>query len=280
MPELPEVETVCQGLRPWLEGRRLHAVHVHHPRLRVPIPRNLTDLAGYTVHTMARRGKTMLWHMRGADGRGQAGAAPVVMVHLGMSGHFEVNPREIPRHGHVEWITEQGDRCVYVDPRRFGAITLAPTLTDCEDALAGLGPEPFAPEWMAVQLQTSVASRRAPIKALLMDQAVVAGIGNIYASEALFHARINPLRPGNSLTLAECRRLQAAVRQVLTEAIAAGGSSLRDHHHPNGTLGCFQHRFQVYDRQGARCTSCHSDWIVQHRLAGRSTFWCPTCQPA
>jgi formamidopyrimidine-DNA glycosylase len=299
MPELPEVETVCQGLRPWIEGRRFYAIQANRPDLRGPLPNNLSDLVGLALTRVSRRGKTMLWHF--AAPVTQPSSAPestpessyVLLLHLGMSGQFLINPAQRSPHDHVEFWTEASNRdvanhdvtgqdagchIVYRDPRRFGAMRLCTSAEDATLAFARLGPEPLSPSWTAARFHETLHHRNVPLKTLLLDQRVVAGIGNIYASEALFLAQLHPLRSGASLDHDESQRLHAAVQQVLRGAIAAGGSSLRDYHQPSGQLGCFQHQFQVYGRQQQPCSVCRHTLIEQIRLAGRSTFYCPTCQ--
>ena len=267
MPELPEVETTVRGLAAVLEGRRLTRVEPRRPDLRRPMPPDLGQrLTGARVIGLGRRAK---YGLIGTD-RGDT-----LIFHLGMSGHWRIDPQEVGAHDHLLMETEEGRRLSLNDPRRFGSLDLVPS-----DGLGewphfkALGPEPF--ELDGRWFRTVFNGRTAPVKALLLDQRIVAGLGNIYACEALYRAGIHPRRPAGSLSLARLDRLAAAVPGVLAEAIAAGGSSLRDFIGPDGTLGYFSSSFAVYGRQGAKC-SCGATIrrIVQ---GGRSTFYCPRCQ--
>ncbi|MBI4185153.1 MAG: bifunctional DNA-formamidopyrimidine glycosylase/DNA-(apurinic or apyrimidinic site) lyase [Proteobacteria bacterium] len=274
MPELPEVETVCRGLRPVLEGREIARVLLRRADLRAPFPAGLARrLEGRRVQRIARRGKYMLWHLD--DG----GA---LIVHLGMSGRLLVGSPDSPpaRHEHLRLITAAGAAVSYSDPRRFGLMAWARAAAlDTHPLLARLGLEPFDGGFDAETLSRALRGRRAPIKALLLDQRVVAGLGNIYASESLFRAGISPRRGAGSVAGARAARLVAAIKAVLGEAIAAGGSSLRDHVRPSGELGYFQHRFAVYDREGQPCPGCDCDptrtgGIRRLVQGGRATFFC------
>lgn len=278
MPELPEVETVMRGLRIRLEGRLITRAELRRSALRWPIPDGLAArLTGARVIALRRRGKYIL--MRLGDGWS-------VLLHLGMSGRIAITsdaPPIPPAHEHLVLETDGGWRIGLVDPRRFGALDLVPT--DVEDAhplLAGLGPEPLEPAFTAAGLSTALAGRRTPIKAALLDQRVVAGLGNIYVCEALFRAGISPRRLAASVVGRRAGRLVPAIRGTLTEAIAAGGSTLRDYVRPDGELGYFQHAWKVYGRAGAACERCPGqpacagiERIVQ---SGRSTFFCPRAQ--
>ncbi len=275
MPELPEVETVRRGLEPVLTGRRIERVEVRRRDLRLPIPSGLeASMTGRRIESLGRRAKFLLVHLEGGDS---------LIVHLGMSGRFRIfdgAPPEPETHDHVLFAVEGGATVVFNDPRRFGMMIPARTAeTDSHPCLAGLGPEPLGPAFDATVLRAQLARRKSPIKTTLLDQTVVAGLGNIYVCEALFRAGISPRRRADTVGAAKVDRLADAIREVLTEAIAAGGSSLRDHRQPSGELGYFQHRFAVYDRAGERCPDCDCDLastggiqrIVQ---AGRSTFYC------
>lgn len=269
MPELPEVETVVRGLRPLLVGQRLAAVTARRPDLRWPLPPGLGQrLTGATVTGITRRAKFGLV----ATDRGDT-----LLFHLGMSGRFRplVGPPGL--HDHV--LIETGSaRLAFHDPRRFGALDLTPTADlACHPWLSRLGPEPLAPGFGGATLARAAAGRRAPIKALLLDQRAVAGLGNIYACESLFEAGIAPARPAGRLSPARLDRLAAAIRHTLEAAIAAGGSTLRDHAAPSGELGYFQHGFRVYGRAGAPCPGCGGP-IRRRVQSGRSTFHCPRCQ--
>jgi formamidopyrimidine-DNA glycosylase len=205
-----------------------------------------------------------------------------LILHLGMSGRLTItNPSEpLLKHDHVILRTSAGTEVRLHDPRRFGLFLLTPTATLAQHSLiAGIGPEPLTDAFNAKYLHAALSQKNIPIKVALMDGRIVAGVGNIYASESLFHAKLNPLIPVKFLTLAQCANLIESVRTTLNAAIAAGGSSLRDFAHSNGQLGYFQHTFQVYGRTGQPCHVCGTA-ITSQVLAQRSTFWCPHCQPA
>ena len=271
MPELPEVETVCRGLAAALEGRRLAAVSVRRADLRRPFPPDFAArLTGRRVERVERRAK--YFTLRLDDGW-------VLLGHLGMSGRMIIGPADDTppgRHDHVILLTEDGQRVVFSDPRRFGLMDLVPAQTlAAHPLLAALGPEPLDDAFVWPVLEAAMSGRRSPIKTVLLDQTVVAGIGNIYASEALFRAGILPTRDAGSLTAAQGRKLVAAIKAVLAAAIAAGGSSLRDHRQTTGELGYFQHSFAVYDREGEACPGCTCRTGVQRLVqGGRSTFYC------
>lgn len=274
MPELPEVETVCRGLAPHLEGRVLARVLQRRADLRTPFPPRFAErLEGRRVERVRRRAKYILMHMD--DGT-------VLIAHLGMSGRMIVGdrvPEVFGAHDHVVFATDRGAVVVFNDARRFGVMDLS-----TEDGVArhpllrGLGPEPLGNAFSGPLLLQRLAGKRTPVKAALLDQSVVAGLGNIYVSEALHRARIGPRRLAAAVTAAEADRLADAIRDVLERAIAAGGSSLRDYVGASGELGYFQHQFVVYDRESEPCPSCTRpiERIVQ---SGRSTFYCPQCQP-
>jgi formamidopyrimidine-DNA glycosylase len=275
MPELPEVETVCRGLAVALEGRRLVSVSVRRADLRLPFPPHMAErLTGRRVERVARRAKYMTLFLDGDL---------VVLGHLGMSGRVLVAPcddRPPGRHDHVVFETDDGWRVTFQDARRFGMMDLV----DARDLpnhplLRDLGPEPLAQSFTAAQLSAALAGRSGPIKPVLLDQRVIAGLGNIYACESLFRAGISPTRPACTVAGARAERLAAAIREVLVEAIAAGGSSLRDHRQTNGELGYFQHSFKVYGREGEPCPGCTCRTGVRRLAqAGRSTFYCPRRQ--
>ncbi len=285
MPELPEVETVMRGLRARLEGRVITRAELHRPDLRWAVPPQLPGrLTGARVAGFRRRAKYILMRLDGGDS---------VLLHLGMSGRMvlgEVAPpapgaaRDAPgRHEHLVLHTADGWRVGFVDPRRFGSIDLVATAAeDGHRLLAELGPEPLDPAFDAAALSARLGGRRTSIKAALLDQHVVAGLGNIYVCEALFRAGISPERLALTVPGPRAGRLVRAVRAVLGEAIAAGGSSLRDYVQPDGELGMFQHAWKVYGREGEACGRCPGPpgcpgvrRIVQ---SGRSTFFCPRLQ--
>ncbi|UTP39596.1 bifunctional DNA-formamidopyrimidine glycosylase/DNA-(apurinic or apyrimidinic site) lyase [Phenylobacterium sp. LH3H17] len=286
MPELPEVETVRRGLQPVLEGRRLARVEARRADLRFPFPEGFVQrLTGATIQRLDRRAKYLIAELD----RGET-----LVMHLGMSGRFEiarpqgaVRPGEFhyaadpdPKHAHVVLDTEDGGRVTYYDPRRFGYMALLDTATrDQHPWFAGLGPEPLSPAFDANLLEKAFAGRKQGPKTLLLDQRIVAGLGNIYVCEALNRARISPFKPAGGITPARLGPLVEIIREVLNEAIAAGGSTLRDYAAADGALGYFQHRFRAYDREGQACLNEGCGGVVARQVqAGRSTFFCPDCQ--
>jgi len=279
MPELPEVETVCRGLALRLTGRILTRVHQHRANLREPMPERLpARLEGRRVALIRRRAKYILIELD--DGW-------VLLIHLGMTGRMliSVAPATAPgRHDHVVLETDDGGVVTFNDARRFGLIDLIEPggLATCP-RLADLGPEPLEPGFTGPLLAARLAGRRRAIKEVLLDQTVLAGLGNIYAAEALFHAGIDPRRPAASVSAREAGRLVKAIRQVLQAAIKAGGSSLRDYVQSDGELGYFQSQFAVYDREGQACPGCSCEvaetgGVVRLVQGNRSTFYCPRRQ--
>ncbi|RDD69092.1 bifunctional DNA-formamidopyrimidine glycosylase/DNA-(apurinic or apyrimidinic site) lyase [Paracoccus versutus] len=280
MPELPEVETVRRGLEPHLEGRVIARAEARRPDLRWPLPPDLVQvLTGARVTRLRRRSKYILAEL---EDRGS------LLLHLGMSGRmliegesqgeFHRDPAILPRHDHVVIWTDQGTRITFNDARRFGMVDLvAPGAT--HPLLAHLGPEPLSDAFTPETLGRALAGRRTPVKAALLDQRIVAGLGNIYVSEALHRAGIDPRRLAGAVAAPELAALVGHVRAVLEEAIAAGGSSLRDHRQATGELGYFQHSFRVYGREGAPCPTPGCAGAVQRIVqSGRSSFFCPLCQ--
>jgi len=280
MPELPEVETVMRGLALRLEGRRIRAAALLRGDLRRAIPSGLAArLTGSTVIGFRRRGKYILMRLAGGDS---------LLIHLGMSGRMAIRlqgPAEMDRekHEHLILETDEGWRIGLIDPRRFGLLDLMPTAAeDAHVLLRDMGPEPLDEAFTVAVLSEALRGRRTPIKAALLDQRIVAGLGNIYVSEALFRAGISPRRLAGSVPGVRAQRLVPAIKATLGEAIAAGGSSLRDYVQPDGELGYFQHAWKVYGRAGMACERCPGPpgcagvkRIVQ---AGRSTFFCPRTQ--
>ncbi len=275
MPELPEVETVCRGLRPKLEGRVLTHVIQRRPDLRFPLPTGFADrLTSRRIVNVQRRAKFILVHLDGASS---------LIIHLGMSGRLIIHDSEPPppgRHDHVDLVTDAGATVRFNDVRRFGFMDL---IKDDEFSqhpmFMKLGPEPLSNNFNAEILGASLAGCRTPIKSALLDQHVVAGLGNIYACEALFRAGISPKRIARTVPGRRAERLVAAIRDVLTDAIAAGGSSLRDYVQASGELGYFQREFSAYDREGELCTKPDCDGLIRRiAQAGRSTFYCPRHQ--
>jgi formamidopyrimidine-DNA glycosylase len=279
MPELPEVETVCRGLAAKLEGRALVRVVQRRPDLRYPLPERLSErLTGRRVERLERRAKYILIHLD--DGM-------TVLIHLGMSGRMTFGPAPAgppTAHDHIILETDDGTVVTFNDARRFGMLDLVSrNALDVHPALAGLGPEPLGPDFTPGSLSRALAGRASPIKIALLDQRVVAGLGNIYVSEALFHAGISPRRQAASVAGRRAERLVPAIRDVLTAAIAAGGSSLRDYVQASGELGYFQHSWAVYDREGQACPGCSCDVAATGGIrrivqSNRSTFFCPRKQ--
>ena len=279
MPELPEVETVCRGLAPHLEGRTLVCVQQRRPNLRFPFPPQFCErLTGRRVESVRRRAKYILIHLD--DGT-------VLIAHLGMSGRMIITPQAPPEYGthdHVVLETDSGTVVTFNDARRFGLmdLTMADALAE-HPLLRTLGPEPLGNQFSGPVLAERLAGKMTSIKAALLDQTVVAGLGNIYVSEALFLSRLSPTRIAATVTGAKADRLATAIREVLGRAIEAGGSSLRDYRQASGELGYFQHQFSVYDREGQPCPGCACDvgktgGIQRIVQAGRSTFYCPQRQ--
>ena len=283
MPELPEVETVRRGLAPVLVGQRIARVVLRRPDLRFPFPGGFGQrLTGARIESLNRRAKYLLAPLD----RGET-----LVMHLGMSGRFQIEGRTPAspfartvaadeRHAHVLMETERGDRITFFDPRRFGYMDLIATSEiESHPWFVGLGPEPLGEGFTAAHLAAAFAGRRQGAKTLLLDQRIVAGLGNIYVCEALHRARISPVRPAGRIGLPALMRLVATVREVLEQAIVAGGSTLRDFAGTDGDLGYFQHRFEAYGREGETCTrpGCGGR-IVRIVQSGRSTFYCPRCQ--
>ena len=271
MPELPEVETTLRGIAEHIIGQTVTAIRVNNPSLRWPVPvRELhSSLPGQKISAASRRAKYLLIHC----GIGH------LILHLGMSGSLRIVEQSVPvkKHDHVELVFTNGTALRFHDPRRFGAVlwTNAPPFQ--HPLLAALGPEPFADEFDGNYLFKKTRNRRCSIKTLIMDAHVVVGVGNIYASEALFHAGIRPARAASRLTRKSCIKLAAAIRQVLTAAISAGGTTLRDFTDSNGNAGYFKQSLYVYGRDGKHCRKC--DAVIKHRqITQRSSFYCPNCQ--
>jgi formamidopyrimidine-DNA glycosylase len=286
MPELPEVETVRRGLEPIFQSARLARVEARRPDLRFPLPEGFVQrLTGARIETLRRRAKYLLARLD----RGET-----LVMHLGMTGRFEIEGRAAPRrggrsdfavqvdprHAHILFETDAGHRVTYSDPRRFGYMDLiASDRLDSHPWFVGLGPEPLGGEFNADRLAKSLTGRRQSIKVTLLDQRIVAGLGNIYVSEALYRAHISPLRAAGEISFPELETIAHSVRAVLSEAIEAGGSSLRDYAAADGALGRFQHQFQVYDRGGQPCGRESCRGVIQRTVqAGRASFHCQSCQ--
>jgi formamidopyrimidine-DNA glycosylase len=278
MPELPEVETVMRGLQARLEGRQIVRAAVNRPDLRWPFPLGLTErLSGATVLGFRRRAKYILMRLSGGDS---------VLIHLGMSGRMNLTlgiPNTETTHEHFVLEVDDGWRVGFVDPRRFGSLDLVATAQeDAHRLLAGMGPEPLDDTFSVTMLNQALTGKRTPIKAALLDQRIVAGLGNIYVCEALFRARISPSRLAYTVPGARAARLVPAIKATLTEAIAAGGSSLRDYVQPDGELGYFQNAWKVYGRENEPCEVCIGppgcDGVRRIVQSGRSTFYCTRSQ--
>lgn len=272
MPELPEVETTRRGLLPKMKGRTIMKVEVSNRSLRWPIPKDFEKrVAGKQVIDLRRRAKYLLFDLNSGD---------VVLSHLGMSGSFRVvsaNRYRGKKHDHVLLHLDNHLVVAFHDPRRFGMMEAIKKSDEKEHKLLeGLGPEPLSKNFNAAYLERVLSKRNAPIKPVLMDQKIVVGVGNIYASESLFLAGIHPHTPANRVKALE--PLVAAVQRTLESAIESGGSSLRDYMGAEGEAGYFQHHFQVYDRAGEDCFVCRKK-ITTEVMAGRSTYYCSTCQP-
>lgn len=275
MPELPEVETVMRGLRTALKGQRITHVTLNRQDLRWPFPANLKqEMLNQTVISFRRRAKYILMRLENNWS---------VLFHLGMSGRMLIGVRgqntAPPRHEHVVIESDHGTRVGFVDPRRFGAIDLVPTADEEQHALLNkLGIEPLSETLTGPYLQTLFTKRRTPIKTALLDQRFIAGLGNIYVCEALFQSRIHPSRMAGSITQTEAESLAHNIRIILHDAIASGGSSLRDYVQADGTRGGYQDLHHVYGREDEPCRACKTTPIQRLTQAGRSTFYCPTCQ--
>jgi len=276
MPELPEVETVMHGMMPALENATIQNVTINRFDLRGGIPRDFAErVTGAYVDKLERRGKYIIAHLNNDTS---------IILHLGMSGRIRIFPQatsyDAQKHDHVIFDTAAGARIAFEDPRRFGMLYLAPrSAWDQAPPFSKMGSEPLDNHFHAQRLASALTSRKSPIKSALLDQNIVAGLGNIYVCEALYRAHISPLRLSNSLNAGEIDALTAAIKDVLRDAIAAGGSTLRDYQHTDGELGYFQHRFDVYGRKDEPCKTATCDATVQHCVqSGRSTFYCAQCQ--
>jgi len=282
MPELPEVETVRRGLAPVMEGQRIAKADVRRSGLRRPFPESMEErLEGARVMALRRRAKYILAELSTGE---------TLIIHLGMSGRilisgsrpggFFLKQTAPARHDHVILDMENGARIVFNDARRFGSMDLSPAdSVDRYGPLAELGPEPLGNGFDEEYLSTRLKGRRTPVKAALLDQGIIAGLGNIYVCESLHRARISPLRPAGRVPVSEIATLIPAIRAVLNEAIEAGGASLRDHRRVDGESGYFQHDFRVYGRAGKPCpTDGCTGRITRIVQSGRSTFHCPECQ--
>ena len=268
MPELPEVETVRKGIEPIVTGQKILVVQRSTDHLRG----NFTieagkGLPGKIIHGTQRQGKYLLLSLSTQE---------VLMIHLGMSGQLLINPSNTTVHDHLCVSLSQNNKLVYRDPRRFGMLSLYDSISVFEKEKQ-LGPDGISPTLTPTYIRQSCQHKHKTIKALLMDQKIIAGIGNIYASEILFAAQVSPLKPANRLTANEYRQIIFYTKQILRTAIIAGGTSLKDHRQANGKLGYFQQKLKVYNKTGTACSMCNS--VIQRCIQeGRATFYCPKCQ--
>ena len=274
MPELPEVETVRRGLQPFLDGQKLKTVVLRRSGLRIPFPKDFSErLRGRTVNYLTRRAKYLLMHIEGGD---------VVIIHLGMSGHMTILKNNIPKpgkHDHVDFCICTGVIIRFNDPRRFGLMTITTEKElDFHKFFRAIGPDPLANHFNHHKLTEALVGRKTSIKVALLDQRIIAGLGNIYVSESLFRSGISPLRLANSLKRFEVEKLAKCICEVLIEALEAGGSSLNDHVKPDGKLGYFQNNLRVYGQEDKICIVCLEVKIKKIKQSGRSTFYCPICQ--
>lgn len=282
MPELPEVETVRRGLAPAMEGQVIARAEVNRPDLRWPFPDRMAErLTGQRVSLLRRRSKYILADLEGGES---------LLVHLGMSGRmlvsgdplgqFQHNHPAPAKHDHVVLHMGNGARITFNDPRRFGAMDLLNTASaEAHKLLASLGPEPLGNDFHEAHLVAALKGRNMPIKSALLDQRIVAGLGNIYVCEALYRAGIHPARKAGRISASRIAGLVPIIRQVLADAITAGGSSLKDFRQADGELGYFQHSFDVYGREGKACRRAGCDGTIGRIVqSGRSSFYCPRCQ--
>lgn len=274
MPELPEVETVCRGLAPVLEGRRLARLTLRRKDLRIPFPKDLKARAeGRRIERIFRKAKYVVMALDSGD---------ALIAHLGMSGRMQVAKAATPyeTHDHVIFTADDGAEVRFNDPRRFGLLTVAPLADlDSHKLFKHLGPDPLDKAFTPESLSAALKGRKTSIKVALLDQRIVVGVGNIYASESLHLAGISPKRKAGTVAGARARALVPAIQKVLRDAIAAGGSSLRDHVQPSGELGYFQHAWKVYGREGEACRCGARKAVVKRIIQGaRSSFFCAVCQ--
>ena len=282
MPELPEVETVRRGLLPHMEGLVIREAHVNRPDLRWPFPENMAErLTGKRIERMRRRSKYILADLDSGE---------TLLIHLGMSGRMTISGAKIgefhhpvaalEKHDHVVFDMENGARIAFTDARRLGAMVLLDTATaDAHWLLSEIGPEPLGNAFSEAYLAERLSGKNSPIKTALLDQRIVAGLGNIYVCEVLFRAGINPKRKAKTISRRRVNSLVPIIREVLSEAIEAGGSSLKDYRQADGDLGYFQHTFRVYGEEGEACKAPDCEANIQRFVqSGRSTFYCPQCQ--
>lgn len=268
MPELPEVETSRRGILPYLKGQTIEQIIVRNPKLRWPIDETINNTQGQVIVDVKRRAKYLLLQL----------THDWIVIHLGMSGSLRILETNQPpaKHDHVDLVLVNGVRLRYTDPRRFGAWLWTHSIEELTQ-LKQLGPEPLTDDFSANYLFEKANNRKIPIKSWIMDNHIVVGVGNIYASESLFLAKINPSRKVSSLTLVECERLVTAIKQVLTKSIEQGGTTLKDFVQSDGKPGYFVQNLQVYGREGEQCLICQSN-IKSNRIGQRNTYYCENCQ--
>ncbi len=274
MPELPEVETIRRGMENAMLGKTFKTIQVMRHDLRIPIPENLGQaMTGQTLQAISRRGKYMVLHLSNDKH---------IILHLGMSGriHISHDEKTALKHDHVIMYMNDKTRISFEDPRRFGMFYLAATPNwEDEKPFSDMGPEPLNANLTGDMLHNRIKNKKAPIKSALLDQRVIAGLGNIYVCEALYRSKIHPQKPCEQITKEKIRALMPHIKDILNEAIESGGSSLKDYKHTDGSLGYFQHGFKVYDQENNNCQNdgCNKN-IVRIIQSGRSTFFCPHCQ--
>lgn len=268
MPELPEVETSRRGILPYLKGQIIDKIIVRQPKLRWPVHSDINNVKGQVILDIKRRAKYLLVQLPNNW----------IVIHLGMSGSLRIlrNPQKAEKHDHIDLVLENGIILRYTDPRRFGSWLWANSLEEISQ-LQHLGPEPLSSEFCAEYLFEKAKNRQVPIKSWIMDNHIVVGVGNIYASESLFMAKINPNRKVNSLKLKEFERLVASIKQVLTKSIEQGGTTLKDFLQSDGKPGYFAQKLQVYGRAGEQCLNCDKE-IKSQKIGQRNTFYCEYCQ--
>lgn len=273
MPELPEVEVICRGLSPSLVGRTIIAASFSHQKMRLPLPASQISawIIGRKITTVRRLAKFILLDMD---------SAASLVVHLGMTGRLNFFPQDTvtAKHDHACWLLDNGLELRFNDTRRFGSIQVLAPGQDPAEVFGRLGPDPFWPAYNAEYLLAQAGGRTCPVKNFLMDNGVVTGIGNIYASEILYASRVNPATPAGGLKVGQWRKIVANSRLILAEAISCGGSTIADYVNSRGEKGYFQTRLRVYGQAGNACPNCGKT-IKQIRLGGRASFYCPACQP-